>query len=575
MAPKQQRGIKVARKKGVRFFINKIPAVGTNLGYNVVSQLYKGQLFFGLPVSKKLKQRQQETRALAVGKLALSLYHIFIHITKKKHISRKAIKSVLLDELEQERLRLTENVIILSEQQLEYLAKEKFQIPRRYIPEIISAACRRRIIKEDLRQHRAPAYFESEIEERDQNGRGDYEIVNFREFTDAGKGIGFRRLASMEDVTAGDNSPSLVMVPGLACNSNCFNLDDQYSLAKDMADNGSWVYLFDPRGLGVNKDKFDPLLTIDSMIDHDLAAVVRFISKRSKGKPMVLIGHSMGGIVSELMVLNWGLRRNFDQLTMLTSEQREMLDKVLPSKEEAEENLSMIRAVITFGSPQFFEKTSHLVFPSSLWLNHLSRFFRLPHFPLRKPIWFLTELPGIRQGTKMVLNTNLGDLNPLILPENHKNNKDFIIRFIQNCGESIPLGMGFQFIKSIYNGEGFKRMDGSNLNYSELHSFFPADIPIFRFWGTDDPLAPPDVTQNNQFYPHREKKIYHLSSGKDLRYVEISNERSQIVDFIVDKINHIDLLYGKQATEVIHPLLKYIVRQVWGNWDYKKDRKAA
>ena len=562
-------------KKTAHFMLNKIPAMSLSWGYNAFSKVHKGQISKGLPVSKKLKKRHEEVRNRAVGKLALSLYHIFFPYTKDCAISRNKIKNVLFEELDRDRIRITENVILLTEEQLEYFVKERFRIPTIYFPYVLSAARRRWIIKEKLIAHRTPAYFESEIEEKDENGRGDYETVYFRDFTDAGKAIEFRRLVSIEKVTAGDNQPSVVLVPGLACNSNFYNLDNRYSLAKDMADLGHWVYLFDPRGLGINKGKFDHLLTIDSMIDYDLATVTRFISRRSKGKPMILVGHSMGGIISELMVLNWNLRRRFNDLVMLTSEQRELLDKVLPPLEEAEENLSMIRAVITLGSPKFFDKTSHIAFSLFLWLNHLSRLLRLSNFPLDKPLQFVTDTPGIRFGARTVLNRDLAGLNFLIVPQNFRNDKDFILRLLKDCGETIPLGMGFQFLKAIYNGEGFKRMDETGLNYSEMLSFFPEDIPLFHFWGNNDPLAPPSNLQYSQSYQHQEKKLYHISSEKDLRYIEVSQQRNQMVNFVVDGVNHIDLLYGERAKKVIHPLLFYIIQQAWSDWRYVNATKAA
>ena len=209
----------------------------------------------------------------------------------------------------------------------------------------------------------------------------------------------------------------------------------------------------------MNKESFDPLLTIDTLIDYDLAAVVRFIFDRSRGKPVLLVSHSMGGIVSEYMVLSWSLRRNLEKLDMLTDGQRANLDRILPPLDEANAYLSMIRGVITLGAPKFFQKLSHPIFPHSLWLNHLSRILRLRSIPLRESIWLVTGLPGIRTGTKLLFNTNVAGLNPLISPKNHKNDGEFIVDYIRACGESFPLGLGFQFLKAIYNGEGFKRMD--------------------------------------------------------------------------------------------------------------------
>jgi pimeloyl-ACP methyl ester carboxylesterase len=562
-----------AGKRGFAFLLKGVPTHWANVSYNAYSRFYQGQLRFGLPVPAKLLKSQEEIRSRSAAKLALSLYHIFFRITNTR-IPRNEIKLVLLDELDKGRIRLTEDVIFLSEEELRRLASDRFHIPSQDQAGILAEARRRRILKETLKAHRAPAYFESEIEESGENGRGDYEIVHYMDYTDEGKAIGFRRLASMEAVTTRDNRPSLVMVPGIGCNSNCFNLNNRHSVAKNLADMGFWVYLFDPRGMGVNKNRFDPLLTIDTLIDSDLAAVVRFIFHRSKGKPVILVSHSMGGIVSEYMVLNWSLRRNFDKLDMFTDRQLEKLDKVLPPLAEAEAYLSMIRGVITLGAPKFFQKLSHPIFPYSLWLNHLSRILRLQNVPFREAIWFLTRLPGVRSGTKMVFNMNVAGLNPLISPKNHKNDRQFIIDYLRACGESFPLGLGFQFLKAIYNGEGFKRMDDTRLNYSELLRFLPDDIPLFRFWGTEDPLSPPVNMRFSQSYPHQVKRIYGVRDAQDLARVELSTERSQSVDFVVEGANHLDLLYGKVAERLIHPLLIRAIRQAWAGWSYPKDLEA-
>lgn len=563
-----------AGSRALRTLLHEGPTRWVNLTYNVYSRIYRGQIRLGLPVSRKLLKSESEIRTRAAGKLALTLYHIFLHVTGSR-FPRNEIKKVLLDELDRKRIRLTEAVILLSKADLAHLVRERFHIPDRDLAAIVAQARRRRILKETLRQHRAPAYFESEIEEREQNGRGDYEIVHYRDFTEEGKSLAFRRLASMEDVTAGDSRPSIVLIPGIGCNSNCFNLSNRYSLAKDLADVGLWVYLFDPRGMGVNEGKFDPLCTVDTLIDHDLVTVTRFIHRRSKGKPVILIGHSMGGIVAEAMLINWSLRRHFHRLDMLTDRQRELLDKTLPSLEEANENLSMIRGVITLGSPKFFRKGNHLLFPASLWLNHISRIFRLPYVPFREAVWFLTRLPGVRTGTTMFLNANPANLNFLISPRNHRKDRSFVIRYLQRCGESFPLGLGFQFLKAIYNGEGFKRMDGTGLNYSDFLTFFPEEIPVVHFWGTEDPLAPPANLRYSRFYPHREKKVLRILGTQDLAKFEVSPERSQLVDFVVEGANHIDLLYGKSAEELIQPLLFRAVQQAWAGWTYPQKKIAA
>ncbi|MBW1894746.1 MAG: alpha/beta fold hydrolase, partial [Deltaproteobacteria bacterium] len=448
------------------------------------------------------------------------------------------------------------------------IATKRFHIQKRFISKVQKEATRRRILKESLKNDVQPAYFESEIDEQDNNGRGDYETVYYRDFTDEGKEIGFRRLVSMEDVTAGDNRPSVIMVPGFANNSNCFNISNRYSIAKDFADLGSWVYLFDPRGVGVNEGRFDPYYTVDTLIDYDLPTVLKFISSRSGGKPSILLGHSMGGVVSENMVLNWSIRQNLDKTEGLDQDLKDTLDTILVPKKEAEVYLNMVKGIVSLGSPKFFNKTSHVFFPLALWLNHLSRIFRFSQVPVQEVSRVVTELPVLKEITRFLSNKNIGDLNFLISPENHTDDKYFVERYLKSATESIPLGLGFQCLKSIYDGKGFKRMDDSHLNYSDCFSYFPANIPIFHFWGTRDHLAPLDNMRYSEHYPHRIKKVYRIKTAADLKKVKISDERSQLIDFVIEGANHLDLLYGKTAVELVYPLLNKIVEKVWGGWSY-------
>lgn len=555
------------RKSAVRFVVNEVPTHVINLSYDTYSKIYKGQLNLGLPVAPELIISQEEIKVNAIGKLALTLYHIFHRITQTI-IPRETIKSVLYDELEKGGIRLTEKVILLTRQELERIAVEGLNIDPDFEKKIYSEAFRRNIVREALKTSCQPAYFESEVDEREKNGRGDYEIVYYSDFTQEGKEIKFRRLLSMEDVTAGDNNPSVILVPGFANNSNCFNLNNQYSIAKNLADRGNWVYLFDPRGVGVNAGRFDPGYTVDTLIDYDLPTVLEFVTQRSCGKPSILMGHSMGGLVSENMVLNWALRLDFDKLKLPDSN-KAALDKVLVSEEIAEASLKTVKGVITLGSPRCFDKKSHVFFPSALWLNHLSRIFKLSHIPIQEVSRLVTQLPVFKTITRSLYNQDIGGLNFLISPENHQNDKYFIERYLEKAMESIPLGLGFQFLKAVYDGNGFKRMDPSALNYTHHFSFFPKDIPIFHFWGAKDCLAPLENIRYSQFYPHKYKQVYRLECVEDLKKVTILPEQSQLIDFVIEGANHLDLLYGKKAKELVHPLFEQIIETVWADWSYQ------
>jgi pimeloyl-ACP methyl ester carboxylesterase len=554
-------------RAAVRLLVNELPAQVINSGYDTYSKIYKGQISLGLPVAPELLVTREQIRANAAGKLALTLHHILLRAAGAS-VARETIRAVLLDELDQGSLKLTEKVILLTRKELSRLALERLGLPRETLGPVLAMALRRNILRESLKSSRQPAYFESEVDERDSNGRGDYETVFYRDFTDEGKEIRFRRLANMDEVTAGDHRPSVVLVPGFANNADCFNLDNRRSMAKDLADRGNWVYLFDPRGVGVNAGRFDPWYTVDTLIDHDLPTVLNFIHARSCGKPVLLLGHSMGGIVAENMILNWALRLDFPRLKLPAGAKR-ILDAALVNETRARKNLSMVRGVITLGSPKAFDKRSHVVFPSALWLNHLSRIFRLSQVPVQEVSRVVTELPVLKTLTRLITNSNIGDLNFLICPENHRDDRGFLQRYLRTATESIPLGLGFQFLKSVYDGSGFKRMDRSDLNYSSHLSFFPDSIPVVHFYGSRDCLAPVRNLRYSEFYPHRIKRVFRVETVRDLASVEILPEPGQVIDIVVEGANHLDLLYGKAARELVHPLIHTIVRTLWGDWSYQ------
>ena len=560
------------RQSAVRLAINEVPTRLINLSYDTYSKIYKGQLNLGLPVAPELIVSREGRRKNAVGKLALTLYHIFSKVAHAV-IPREEIKEVLFEELETGTIRLTEEVILLNQKELDHIVIECLGIDPEFSGKIFNEAFKRNIVKEALKAFRQPAYFESEVDERETNGRGDYEVVYYQDFTDKGKAIKFRRLLDMEAVTAGDNKPSVILVPGFANNSNCYDLSNRYSIAKDLADKGNWIYLFDPRGVGVNAGRFDPNYTVDTLIDHDLPTVLNFVSDHSCGKPSILVGHSMGGLVSENMVLNWALRLDFDKIKMPDQNKKE-LDKVLVPEALAKRSLSTVKGIVSMGSPRSLDRTSHVFFPTALWLNHLARIFKFSHVPIQEVSQIVTQLPLIKSVSRSIYNRDIGGLNFLICPENHKDDKHFIERYLERTMESIPLGLGFQFLKAVYDGNGFKRMDDSELNYTHHYSFFPKNIPLFHFWGAKDCLAPVENIRYSRFYPHKYKKVYHLETVDDLKKVEILPEQSQLIDFVIEGANHIDLLYGKQAQNLVYPLIEKIIENVWGDWSYDSHASA-
>lgn len=341
-------------------------------------------------------------------------------------------------------------------------------------------------------------------------------------------------------VTAGDNNPSVLLVPGIACNSNAFNINERYSIARDLAKQGYWVYLFEPRGMGINKMNFDIDCNLDTLIDYDLPAAIDFIYRQSKGKKVIIIGHSMGGSVAEFTIQMW-------------------------AKKKDQASLDKVHALITLGAPKIFKKGNHVLFPLFLWLNYVLSFLKSDRVPLDSLLSPMIKTPGLRSIFRKTLKTDVVNLNFLINPNNslHSN---FLFDFIQTSTETFPLGIGFQFQKAIYKGQGITRMDdnqsqnGSKYNYTNNVGLFPSNIPCFHFLGEEDILACPKLNNFISHYKHQYKKNYELKHTRDIK---ISSELSQVNYYNVPKTRHMDLLYGRSAKKYVYQLLHKIIESIW------------
>jgi hypothetical protein len=123
-----------------RYLVNDGPAQLINGSYNAYSMLYRGQISLGLPVSKELIVSQAEIRNRAVQKLALVLYHICLNTTTVQ-IARNDIKKIIRRRTQKRgRLRLTENVILLTEDQMTHLALKRFKVPESDLGDILDKA---------------------------------------------------------------------------------------------------------------------------------------------------------------------------------------------------------------------------------------------------------------------------------------------------------------------------------------------------------------------------------------------------------------------------------------------------
>ncbi len=452
------------------------------------------------------------------------------------------------------------------------------------------------LLREYVYHSQAVGFFGSDFRALD---RGNYHEREYSILTRDGKKLDITRIVNQDRVKTNDDRPSVLMIPGIACNAKTFDLDNNTSLALEHADQERWVYMFDPRGLGKNKGDFDPQCFFDTLVSNDLPAAVDFLYHRpNPEKPVVIIGHSMGGMIAEFMLIRQSYKLNqiLKKLIRLTedagfsvkgrtrSEIADFLDKteaglgdrrkirreVKALVAEARNHLAVLNTVkglITLGSPKIFDKNHHPIYPILLMLNIIFPLLREEDVPVDKGKWLVKLFPKLSSVVR-----------PLINSENFHDVKGFLAQFIGEGTDSFPLGVGFQLLKAIYSGKGVRRMDRFKFNYSAHLDEIPTDIPIFQFIGDQDPLAPPfnlafidhsyyqGKTLNFSRFPgyaHKSKGIQELHRFTDPDTVKLSAERAQVQGFVIEGISHLDYFYGKTAERLVRPLLNRLVDIIW------------
>ncbi|MBU0672911.1 MAG: lysophospholipase [Candidatus Margulisbacteria bacterium] len=429
--------------------------------------------------------------------------------------------------------------------------------------------------------------------------RGNYIDREYHILTRDARTLSLTRIVNQDRVKTKDQSPSVLFIPGLACNHGFYDLNNETSLALEHADQGRWVYLFDPRGLGRNKGDFDPHCFLDTLVSNDLPATVEFIANRpTPHKPVVLIGHSMGGMVAEFMLVRQAYKLNqlAQQISKMIADptfvtkgktrveitgmleavearlgnERKTDHEIRALIDEARGNLEILNAVkglITLGSPKIFDRNEHPIYPLLLMLNILLPIIGEDAVPVDKAKLLLKLMPRLSLALHLLIN-----------PKNFDDPKAFLTQLAEEGTDSFPLGVGLQLLKAVYSGKGVRRMGQDRFNYSAHLDEIPPDIPIFHIAAPADPLAPafnmgfidrryvtPGVSQLASFpeYSHTQKRVYHINQSFDPAQLPLSDASSQVTGFLVEGVNHLDFFYGRTGERVVRPLLNRLVDLIW------------
>jgi len=573
-----------AKLKG---FALRATARAGNAVYSALSAARRGSLReMAARYPKSFVPSPEEVEARTAYRIGPTLQHVIKEVTGEEpdlhsilKIINRGMKTGLFNNFGE--------AIFINPHRVEDLLEE-LNIPADKKEDFLEAARSHYLLRQYIYAAQARGYFGSQFKALD---RGNYIEREYSILTRDGKLLSLTRIVNIDTVKTNDDRPSILMIPGVACNNGTYNINDKESPALDHADRGRWVYLFDPRGLGKNKGDFDAQCFFDTLVSNDLPAAVDFINNRpSTKKPMVIVGHSMGGLMAEFMLVRqaYKLRKITEQIGFTTrgltrpqieerldqaeakidngsKRGREIKAKIAEACEHLE-ILNSVKGLITFGSPKTFDKNSSPVWPILLNLNLLLPLLRAEDVPVDKGKWLIKAFPKL---AKLI--------RPLIHSKNFKDPDAFLYEYAQST-DTFPLGVGLQFLMAIYSGKGMRRMDRQRFNYSSHLDEIPPDIPIAHFYGKQDILAPDfnaafvdhssyrgSTIDFSSFpdYQHQNRSVVQLSRYALPEHVPISSQNNRVTAFVAERMGHLDFFYGATADKMINPLLHLLIDAMW------------
>ncbi len=279
---------------------------------------------------------------------------------------------------------------------------------------------------------------------------------------------------------------------GLGANMRNFDMTEEYSPARYMANNGYDSWILNLRGANVkgvieykNWD-FD----FDDYLKKDIPSAVKYILDSTSERQIYWIGHSMGGMLLYAYLLAGG-------------------DK-------------FIKAGITLGSPVKFS-SSNKTLTKLLGLRFFLKFTAKVHFD--KFARFLAPFAGL-------FNT------PLMKYQMNVRNVDFeLIRKAQyNAITPISTKLLAQFAEWFGKDE-VVLSDG----FSVTENLNKISAPLLIISGGNDMLSPADDTVY----------AYEQIQSMDKSYIELAKKNGFSQDY-----GHIDMIFGKEALKEVYPLIK-------------------
>lgn len=282
----------------------------------------------------------------------------------------------------------------------------------------------------------------------------------------------------------------VLLVHGLGANRLNFDLNEEFSLARDLAAQGMDCWLVDLRGCGASSvPETRWLWNFDDHALVDIPAALDFIRSLTGYERVHWVGHSMGGMLLYAYLLRGSPQR--------------------------------IASGITMGSPVCFS-------PRTDSMRHAVHFQNLIRLLPRVPNAFFLQLVTPLLGVVDLGGTVRRQMNP--------RNVDWgVMRgALYNTASHISPGVLGQFLSWMRSGD-FTSADGA---YSYQANLEQIETPLFVISGRGDRLVPACDSRSG----------FERVSSTTKRYLELCAE-----DGFADDYGHIDLVFGRHARVEVFP----------------------
>jgi predicted alpha/beta hydrolase len=304
-----------------------------------------------------------------------------------------------------------------------------------------------------------------------------------------------------------DKKKVILMIPGFFCRRSVMD-----KLTREMALRyGYRVYSMDMRGRSrytLPRDGKRSSWTMDDYIQDDFPAVVSWIKNLHPEDDLIIMGHSMGGMIPRFYTSAYDIIRN------------------MPGKQDRINPNEVIKGIVSITSPNYINLDSPLFgldiikngfkFLSNRMVYDM--LFNLVAFPVKNTLTtidlnsffkFILNLHSSLRQFSFQVSTKIVNLNDFIGYRQITPPEWYFMVEDVFCEESIKVIL--QFIRSQLSHEnGFYSYDG-DINYTkEMHKM---NVPVFSVAGTLDKIVPTATIEDIMNLPIPNKKIEYFDQG--------------------------------------------------------------